>query len=295
MVEMDVPLDTWRNYDIDKGIKWGDAIKKSNEAKGGGSHGLPGGFGIGGAPAGLGRGRGRGEADPEVTKQRIIDDYAGAVQRKQVLTEQTLGGQSVLAEETTPNYFIGSFRSDQLHLTPVDHIVQMRPQFHHIDAQTEQERINRPRDPGAVTRVAEARAIHMTVKSTVDGEEDRSDNMGLRIAAAQQEAWRRHRYVDEDSGEAWTAFHEHLFVGPAEKEQEELMDKMPKLTSGLDDMDYMDSISAPNDAAKLSRSKRAKKSKKGKEVARAGGEEGENDSTGTLSDPEDPVEDLEAS
>lgn len=181
---------------------------------------------------------------------------------------------------------------DQLHLTPVNHIVQMRPQFHHIDAHSEQERLGRPRDPGTMpARVSEARAIHMTVKSSVDGEEDSTDTMAERISAAQQEPWRSHRYVDEDSSEAWDAFHENLFVG-AEGEiedNEELQEKVPKLVSRLDDGAYLDTISAPRDAARLSRSKmvrkdRGRKKGKGKEKDTAGDGE-DSDTSSTLSDP----------
>jgi len=109
MVELDVPIDVWRNYDREKGIKWGQAINKSNDAKGSGSHGLPGGFGIGGA-APNGRGRAKGEEAQIVTQQALLSDYAGSIQREQVLTKQTLGGQTVPNAETTPRYYIGAFR-----------------------------------------------------------------------------------------------------------------------------------------------------------------------------------------
>jgi DNA-directed RNA polymerase III subunit RPC5 len=112
MVELDVPLDAWRNYDREKGIKWGESIRKSNMAKGGGSHGLPGGFGIGGA-AHSGRGRGRGADDEEVNQQMLMKDYALAIERGQVLTKQTLGGQFVSNEDTTPRYMIGAFRKGE--------------------------------------------------------------------------------------------------------------------------------------------------------------------------------------
>ena len=112
MLELDVPVDAWRNYDREKGIKWGEAIKRSNMAKGGGSHGLPGGFGIGGAQS-SGRGRGRGDADEEINQQKLLEDYAGAIQREQVLTKQTLGGQCVANEDTTPQYMIGAFRKSK--------------------------------------------------------------------------------------------------------------------------------------------------------------------------------------
>ncbi|KAM0145092.1 hypothetical protein ACHAP3_000214 [Botrytis cinerea] len=254
MVEMDVPIDARRNYDKDKGVKWGDAIKKSQMVKGGGSHGLPGGFGIGGAqPTGRGRGRAQ-EVDPE----KVMADFEGAIRTEQVLVKQTLGGQIIPVDQNSPQYFLGAFQSDKLHLTPIDHMVQMRPQFHHIDAHVEQEKQNRPRE-GPAPKATEARAIHMTVKSNIDGEEDGSDNIGVRISAAQQEQWIKHRYVDEDHQSAWECYHENMFIYPEQdekgEEQELSPDVVPKLTTGIDDMAYMDTISAPNNAAKMSRAK----------------------------------------
>lgn len=112
MVEIDVPVDVWRNYDREKGITWGDAVKKSNMTKGGGSHGLPGGFGIGGAQP-TGRGRGRGEVEDELSQEKLLADFAGSVQRDQVLNKQTLGGQCVPKEDTNPQYMIGVWRDSK--------------------------------------------------------------------------------------------------------------------------------------------------------------------------------------
>jgi len=112
MLELDVPIDAWRNYDREKGVRWGEAMRRSNMSKGGGSHGLPGGFGIGGSQPSS-RSRGRGEGDDEVNQEAILEDYAGAIQREQVLSKQTLGGQSAPNEETTPQYMIGVFRKSR--------------------------------------------------------------------------------------------------------------------------------------------------------------------------------------
>jgi DNA-directed RNA polymerase-3 subunit RPC5 len=298
MLELDVPVDVFQNYDKEKGLKWGGAMKKSNMTKGGGSHGMPGGFGIGGAqPAGRGRGRELEDYDNHALSDR---DYQAAVESGRVLKKQTLGGQSVASGETTPQYMIGVFRKskcflfsledrsaltiiDQLHLTPANHIVQMRPQFHHIDAQAEQERVAR-RDPNAAApRTTDARAIHMTVKTTVDGEEENGDTMAQRISATQAELWRNHRYVDEAADESW-AVYETLFVGGG-VEDNELTKKVPKLVSGMEDIEYLDFISSPRDAARLSRSKRVRKDepkkRKGKEKM---AEDGESDGSSTLSD-----------
>ncbi len=112
MVELDVPMDTSHNYDKLKGFKWGNAINKSNLAKNGGSHGLPGGFGIGGSLSNP-RGRPRVLEDEEVTKGRLLasdDGFQSAVSQEQVLVKQTLGGQAVPIEESTPLYMVGAFR-----------------------------------------------------------------------------------------------------------------------------------------------------------------------------------------
>lgn len=162
----------------------------------------------------------------------------------------------------------------------------MRAQFHHIDAHAELERQGRPRDPALAARVTEARAVHMTVRNPVDGEEESTDTMAERISATQAEAWRKHSYVDENAQEAWQ-WYEDLFVGGASQHNPDLVNIVPALKSALEDSEFLDAISAPRDAARLSRSKRGKKDKekdkgKGKEKAVDGdGDE----SASTLSDP----------
>jgi DNA-directed RNA polymerase-3 subunit RPC5 len=146
----------------------------------------------------------------------------------------------------------------------------MRPQFHHIDAMSEHKKMNAFREAPAATSAA--RAIHMSVKSGVDGEEDSNDTIARRIAATQAENWRQHRYVDEDTDEAWAIYQENFFVGGDVgvhlEANDEMLQKLPKLATSLDDTEYLDTISAPGDEAKLSRSKETKKGKgKGKERA----------------------------
>ncbi len=160
----------------------------------------------------------------------------------------------------------------------------MRPQFHHIDAFAEIERLGRARDPALAARAQQAQAIHMTIKSTQDGGEVSTESMGARISATQSEAWKNHSYIDEESTEAWMEFKQILFVGGEAEIEEGDDDKktfektaaklatFPRLSSTLDDSEYLDTISAPSNPAKLSRSKtkdkRAKEEKgKGKEIA----------------------------
>jgi len=110
MVELDVPIDYKHNYDRQKGIKWGGAMKKSDHARGVGAHGLPAGFGIGGAQS-----KGKGQtADAEREEiEKKLRDFDGAVEQGEALAKQTLGGQIARREEHSPQYMIGTFREGE--------------------------------------------------------------------------------------------------------------------------------------------------------------------------------------
>ncbi len=163
----------------------------------------------------------------------------------------------------------------------------MRPQFHHIDAQAELERASRGRDLGP-RPAAESRAVHMTVKTNVYGEEDSTDSMAARIQSAQSEEWKSHRFVDEDTGECWEGYQANLFAGAdgGFGPEEERLDRLPRLLSTLGNAEYLDEISAPNDAAKLSRSQKLKKGKgKGRGKATEQGDGAESDTLSAFTDP----------
>ncbi|TVY78323.1 DNA-directed RNA polymerase III subunit rpc5 [Lachnellula suecica] len=255
MFEMDVPIDPWHNYDRLKGIEMGGHLNKSNHIKGVGSHGLAGGFGIGAQPTGR-AGRQKNPATEVKEEGARLQDFAGAVERHQVLRKQTLGGQSVAKDGIRPQYMIGVFRENQLHLTPVDHLVQMRPQFHHVDAAVEAERRDASKTPAAA-RPQEARAVHLTAKSAIDGEEENDDTMAERIAAVQAEQWKTFRIIDENSNEAWKSYDENMFVGHDKglKTTEELRAEIPKLSSVWNNAEYLDALAPKRNAAKVKKEK----------------------------------------
>lgn len=114
LLEVDVPIDAWRNYDREKGVKWGESLRKSNAVKGGGSHGLPGGFGIGGYQGPTIRRGGKAEDESVADPSRILMDYQNAITTERVLTKQTLGGQAVHKQSAAPQYMIGAFRKSNL-------------------------------------------------------------------------------------------------------------------------------------------------------------------------------------
>lgn len=114
LVELDVPIDTHRNYDREKGVKWGEAVHRSDQSKGGegGSHGLAGGFGIGAAAHGARPRAGvSNHEEEEVMQELLMRDFGRSVAEGKVLAKQTLGGQAIPKDSTTPQYMIGVFRN----------------------------------------------------------------------------------------------------------------------------------------------------------------------------------------
>jgi DNA-directed RNA polymerase-3 subunit RPC5 len=164
------------------------------------------------------------------------------------------------------------------------------------------ERAGKTREPALSGRMQEARAVHMTVKSNIDGEEDSMDSMAKRITSAQSEAWKSHSYIDEDTEVAWTEYKESMFVGNERGgDIDDVLKTLPKLRSSLNNSEYLDTISAPRNTIKLPKKKAIKKEKvdKGKQIA-VDGADGDEEGAGavevgqdTYSDLSDPPSDMD--
>ncbi|OAQ68801.1 DNA-directed RNA polymerase III complex subunit Rpc37 [Pochonia chlamydosporia 170] len=213
MVEVDLPLDNTNAYDREKGLKWGRTLQASMAAKNGGSHGLAGGFGFGAVQQ---RGKKKGEQDDDEYM-----DWNEAVRQDKVLKTQTLGGQYPDTDEV--QYMVGVFQGKNLHLTPVSSLVHLRPQLHHLDATTQQERnasASASKEAAGSSSTA-ARAIHMTIKNTADGDAVTTETMADRLRFVQTENWRKMRYTDENEEAAWEVYNESLFLQPKAEETED--------------------------------------------------------------------------
>jgi DNA-directed RNA polymerase-3 subunit RPC5 len=93
---------------------------------------------------------------------------------------------------------------DRLHLTPISSTIQLRPQFHHVDTQLDQERAA-TKALREVPQKQEARAIQLSVKNAEDPSSQLSSTMkALRIA--EEEAWTKLHWVDQDTDEAWEMY-----------------------------------------------------------------------------------------
>ncbi|KAK7957138.1 sulfite reductase beta subunit [Apiospora aurea] len=215
MIEVDVALDySAASYDKDKGMRWGQTLARSMGAKSGGSHGLAGGFGVG-VPAP--RGGRRREDD------RDIYDWGEAVRRDQVLRTQTLGGMITDGDgrnaKNDCRWLVGVFKGDNLHLTPATSEIQLRPQLHHLDADTEQKQLQQARERAGAKEAAPSaaqapKAIQMTISNKA-GEETTTETMTDRLRNVQMEGWQKLQYVGEEEDAAWELYNKTLHYAPA--------------------------------------------------------------------------------
>ncbi|KAK4227652.1 DNA-directed RNA polymerase [Podospora fimiseda] len=214
--EVDVPIDTSQAYDKAKGMAWGDALHKSNEARKGGGHGLAAGFNLiptsQSGSRGNRRGGAAGDNEPEL-------NWAEQLRLDRVLRKRTLGGQKIKGLHTKD--MVGVFQGQNLHLTPISSIVRMTTQLHHLDAATEQEKLNRPNPAGAAGAGGPGdkpggRAIQMTIKSADNSDGAVSESIIDRMHAIQRESWRKMDWAHEDSDAAWDAYNKNILLHPGD-------------------------------------------------------------------------------
>jgi DNA-directed RNA polymerase, mitochondrial len=114
LIEVDVPIKTSVNYDVQKGRMHGEALRRSRTTRDGGAYGLAGGFSIGGptAPAATGA---RMKTEPEDVE--MIDISLDTKERKaqaiSLLNVQTLGGRIKEPCDGDPIYMLGTFRESR--------------------------------------------------------------------------------------------------------------------------------------------------------------------------------------
>lgn len=182
-IEMDVPLNTQVFYDKPRGAEYGQALSKS-KAQGSKGHGIAVGFSQSGA-------RGAAMVNGGGSQSSNIEG--------DTLRHQTLGGQLMHDERGKPNYMVGTFLTDkrELHLTGLDGVVQMRPQFHHIDARNQLERNKARQSKFGDGEQRTAQQVQMTF---VDAEQAETVSTHQLLDKAHQEPWKRMRFFDEEVG-----------------------------------------------------------------------------------------------
>lgn len=259
-MEVDVKLNTEHNFNKFMGLKWGDATRASKELHNAtGTYGPASGLSAAKPRAMMG-GRGkplveRGERDLELENE--LESFATAESEGRVFSMQTLGGQIVRhdgqEEASKANYFAGAFRGNSLHLTKITGTVQMRPQFHHLDAEEERNRIVATRAQAEAAEPGPTPAGHALRQRIITDEEKKSAEHRLKqiLKAAEQEQWIKMEYIDEETDEAYAAFNENLFVKDTSS--------APALKSAQDNEQYLDAVSKPRHESPSRRRKSARK------------------------------------
>ena len=237
-VEMDVETNVHSNFDKQKGVQWGESLNQAKET-GVDFFGMASGFGKSTRNEHFSTDASTSHANAG-DMQQLLTDFKQSNEQGLVLNKQTLGGQIVRPENGKPNYMLGTFRGKELHLTPIDGTVQMRPQFHHVDAQSQVARNKYWRDRDALeSGRTEPRLMQQlqVAKSSTDGEEFNITQTMKYLTDAAEEPWTKLQYHNEESEEAYASYHEKLFfkdtIGA------------PQLKTVLTDEHYLDIISAP--------------------------------------------------
>lgn len=259
-LELDVELSTNYNFNKYQGLKWGDAVQASKTIQNdSGTYGPASGFGVPRGKPG-GRNQLKDKADIENQVANDLAAFRDAVDEDKVMHKQTLGGQIFRHDNqgediSQPVYFLGAFAGNQLHLSKVDGTVQMRPQFHHIDAEAHRNRLATSRataeaDGAAAKPAPVARGLQQSYKEMSDDKDKDAPERLMRkaLADAEEESWVPLEYVDEAEEAAFELFHERMFLHDAEQ--------APQLNSGMDDDAFLDAVSMPREGSPHRRRKR---------------------------------------
>lgn len=214
VLELDIPINTSRHYDTEKGQRWGTALQKSREA----ASQKPS-RGVGGGVGGSSGKRRKLESDSDSDDPDTHTHSPNAPVH--LLTHQTLSSK---IHPPTTKYMVGVFRQNELHLTPLHSTLQLRPQFHHIDTATSLEKDLQRQlriDPSAPTAPPVARAVQATVKNTgEDGGGGGGDGALKALRREEGEEWVNMGWVDQDEEGAWEVFEGMFLPVPSSSPQE---------------------------------------------------------------------------
>ena len=113
LVEVDIPMDIHTNFDKEKGIIYGEAMRKSHVLQEGGSYGMAGGLGIGSKPRSTATGS-QTFTTEEPSHESLLANFDDANNKGHVMNKITLGGTIVpFKSGNDPNYYIGVFKGGE--------------------------------------------------------------------------------------------------------------------------------------------------------------------------------------
>jgi len=199
-LELDIGMGVQNNFDKYKGVQWGEALRMAKEG-GTNAFGLASGFGKGVRTNEIFAAE-RAQLQPlnEERVEGLLGKFDEANNRGNVMTKTTLGGQIIQPEEGRPMYMLGAFKGKELHLSHITGVVQMRPQFHHIDAKAQlaKAKLARERAVNEPARMNEPRLVQQTAKSAGDDVELNVAKTNAFLTAASEEPWIQLKYFDDE-------------------------------------------------------------------------------------------------
>ena len=114
LVEVDVPMILHSNFDKDKGIKYGQAMRNSHVLQEGGSYGFGGGLRAGLlAPRLRLSNQEHDVTSEELSHETLLENFEDANNKGHVMNKLTLGGRIVPWEDGDPIYFLGVFKGSE--------------------------------------------------------------------------------------------------------------------------------------------------------------------------------------
>ena len=112
LVEVDIPVDIHANFDKEKGVEYGEAMRKSRFLHEGGSYSLGGGLGIGPRPTAS-------KSDRQVpppegpSHEKLLENFDDANNKGHVMNKITLGGQIYPFKNGDPIYMAATFKEGE--------------------------------------------------------------------------------------------------------------------------------------------------------------------------------------
>ena len=125
LVELDVPINIHKNYDKERGIMYGEAMRNDPLLRRGGSYGLAGGLGVDMKPS---KDNQIAPLPPGPSVDKLLDNFDDANNKGHVMSKITLGGQIYPYRDGQPILMVATFQgSKSQHPSPHRYAAQSNP------------------------------------------------------------------------------------------------------------------------------------------------------------------------
>lgn len=111
LVEVEIPVNIHVNYDKERGVEYGEAMRKSRLLQEGGSYSLGGGLGIG--PKAISKSDRRAPAPEGPSHEKLLENFDDANNKGHVMNKITLGGQIYPFKNGDPIYMAATFKDGE--------------------------------------------------------------------------------------------------------------------------------------------------------------------------------------